>query len=170
MSRTAFALASLAAVLAFGGPARADPSDEVFVASVKSDGMLEERLGRLVAEHGSSPGVRVFAQRIVEDHEAVNAALEEVARSEALPIPVELTDAERAQVDELSVLRGSELDRAYIQLVVEDQAEDVDAFRAKAAAGGTPVERFAARTLPLLEAQLAQAQRVAAELYPAASR
>jgi len=170
MTRTAFALASMAVAIAFGAPAGAEQSDEAFVAAAKSGGMLEGQLGRLVSEHGSSPGVRVFAQRMVEDCGALNETLEEVARREALPIPVELSDAQQAQVDELSALRGVELDRAYIQLMVEDRAKDVDAFRRKAASGGTAVEDFAARTLPMLEAHLEHAQRVAAELYPAASR
>jgi putative membrane protein len=170
MSRTAFALASMAVAIAFAAPAGAEPSDGAFVAAAKSGALLEERLGRLVSEHGSSPGVRVFAQRMVEDYGATKEALEDVARREALPIPVELSAAQQAQVDELSALRGVELDRAYIQLMVEDHAEDVDAFRRKAASGRTAVEDFAARTLPMLEAHLEHAQRVAAELYPAASR
>jgi len=171
MTRTVFVLASTAVAIAFAAPAGAEQSDGAFVAAAKSGAMLEERLGRLVSEHGSSPGVRVFAQRMVEDYAAANEALEDVARREALPIPVELSDAQQAQVDELSALRGVELDRAYIQLMVEAHAKDVDAFRQKAAAPGrTAVEDFAARTLPMLEAHLEHAQRVAAELYPAASR
>jgi putative membrane protein len=157
------ALASLVAA-ALALPALAANPDEDFLAKAKSSGVLEVRLGDLVSQHGSSPGVRAFAERMAKEHKEANDALEELARRQSLAVPMGMSPEDEAKVGELGGMRGAELDHAYMKLMVAAHEQDVALFRAKSAEGESPVAQWASRTLPMLTAHLEHARRVADEL------
>jgi putative membrane protein len=62
----------------------------------------------------------------------------------------------------LAKLQGAAFDRAYIQHMVNDHEEDVKLFRTEAKHGKDPdLKRFAAHTLPTLEAHLNMVRNLA---------
>jgi putative membrane protein len=64
----------------------------------------------------------------------------------------------------LSNLSGSEFDREFMRVMVDDHKKHVEEFRKQAKDARDPdVKLFASQTLPTLEAHLTQAQRLAPE-------
>jgi putative membrane protein len=144
--------------LAVALPARGVDSDAEFVKMAASDGMAEVELGKHASAHAESSDVRAFGKRMVEDHTKAGQELEAVAKSQGLTVPKQMMDDHRKTVSDLSAKSGKEFDEDYIDDMVEDHQHAVDAFRAQAEQGETAVDRFAAKTLPTLEAHLAQAK------------
>jgi putative membrane protein len=167
-SRT-FVWLAAAAGLALGAPGFAQDGDDAeFVKKAASGGMLEVELGRHVSKNAANPEVRAFGQRMVTDHSAANRELEGVARREGLAVPAEMEKEHREMLQNLTKLRGAELDRAYMSEMVDDHDHDVKEFEEQAEQGKTDVDRWAARTLPTLQSHLAQAQSISERIEGAA--
>jgi putative membrane protein len=149
-----------ASLLALAVPAFAADDDAEFVKKAASGGMLEVELGKHVAAHAADANVRSFAQRMVTDHGKANQELKAVASAAGLRVPSELDAKHREKLAELSALKGEALDDAYMKEMVEDHEHDVAAFREQAEQAESPIDRWAAKTVPTLEAHLAQAKSV----------
>ncbi len=74
---TVFSLGLMAARNAASATPQAAGSDAVFAAKAASGGMAEVKLGQLAAEKGTSPAVKQFGQKMVDDHSKANDQLEE---------------------------------------------------------------------------------------------
>lgn len=131
-----------------------------FAQEAASGGLMEVRLGEIATRSGSSELVRAFGQRMVNDHSKANQELKAEAQRLGLALPAELNKAHAASVEKLQKLSGTELDRAYIDMMVEDHEADVKSFRKESERSGSPLQGFAARTLPTLEQHLDQAREV----------
>jgi len=146
------------------GPALAADSDAEFVKQAASAGMMEVELGRHVSQHAADPQVRQFGQQMVTDHGKANQELKEVAQREGLSVPSSMQEEHREKVEELTKLRGRELDRAYMEEMVDDHDHDVETFREQAEEQQSDVDRWAATTVPTLEAHLARARSIEEDL------
>ena len=136
-------------------------SDNQFLEDAASGGMMEVELGRIATTHASSPRVKEFGQRMVDDHGRANAELKQLAAREKVTLPDTLKGDHREMVDRLSKLQGPEFDRAYMQAMLKDHEEDVAKFKVQArSAHDRNVKTFAAKTLPVLEKHLVMAKDI----------
>ena len=158
----------VSAALALAAPAWAADDDGAFVAKAASGGLMEVELGKHAAKNAADPSVREFGERMVSDHGTANPELKTVAQGAGLAVPAQMNDEHRKMVEKLAELRGAEFDQAYMDMMVEDHDNDVDAFRDQAEQGESAIDRWAAKTLPTLEAHLKQAQSVAKRVEQAA--
>lgn len=62
-------------------------SDRKFVMEAAHGGMMEVALGRMAVDKASSPDVKQFAQRLVDDHSKANDELRELASQKGIVIP-----------------------------------------------------------------------------------
>lgn len=137
------------------GPATPKVNDEKFVKEAAMGGLAEVQLGKLAEEKASSPAVKQFAQRMVQDHTKANDQLKQVAGKEGVAVPSSLDSKHQKRVDKLSKLSGSEFDKAYIKDQLKDHKNDVSDFKDEANYGTKPgVKNFASETLPTLEQHL----------------
>ena len=136
-------------------------SDREFVEKAALGGLLEVRLGQLAQQRASSPDVKSFGQRMIDDHAAVNKRLAELAQRKGVLVPQELDQKHREKVDKLSKKTGAEFDRAYMSDMVDDHEDDVAEFeKAAKEAKDADLKGFAAATLPKLREHLALARQV----------
>ncbi|WP_044966720.1 MULTISPECIES: DUF4142 domain-containing protein [Sorangium] len=136
-------------------------SDREFVEKAGQGGLLEVRLGQLAKQRTASPEVKRFAQRMVDDHTAINKRLAELAHRKDALVPQELTQKHREHVDRLSKKTGVEFDRDYMSAMVDDHQRDIEEFeKASKEAKDADVKHFAASTLPQLQEHLAMAKQV----------
>jgi len=161
MRNRSFSAIAASAVLTLGAPAWGADDDADFVKAAASGGMLEVELGKHAAAHAADREVRAFGERMAADHGRANQELKSVAQRAGLALPSQMAEEQREMLQELSKLRGAELDEAYMVAMVKDHEKDVDAFRAQAEEQKTDVDRWAAKTLPTLEAHLKLAKSVA---------
>lgn len=142
-------------------------SDSHFVMDAAKGGLAEVEMGKLAAEKASSPDVKQFGQRMVDDHSKANDELKAVASQKGITLPTELAPADKATLDRLSKLSGEAFDRAYMSDMVKDHKKDVAEFKKEASAGkDADVKAFAGKTLPTLEEHLKMAQDVHGKVMP----
>jgi putative membrane protein len=138
----------------------ASSTDVSFAKEAAIGGMSEVELGQLAVQKASDPRVKQFAQRMVDDHTKANDALKAAAIQEGITLPMS-TDKKheelRAKLDKLS---GPQFDEAYTKQMVRDHKEDVSAFEKQAKAASSPVQKFAADTLPTLQSHLQMIQGI----------
>jgi putative membrane protein len=138
-------------------------ADTHFAHSAAQGGMAEVKLGELAQEKAGSEAVNSFGKRMVDDHRKAAEKLKATAQSENINLPSELKPADQAAYDRLSKLSGTEFDRAYMQMMVEDGEEDVAEFKKQASSGSNQaLKDFAIQTLPTLQEHLKEARDVAA--------
>jgi putative membrane protein len=141
------------------GPATPKVNDQKFVKEAAVGGLAEVQLGKLAEQKASSPAVKQFAQRMVQDHSKANDQLKQVAEKEGVAIPSSLDSKHQKRIDKLSKLSGSEFDKAYIKDQLKDHKKDVSEFKDEANHGTKPdVKNFASETLPTLEQHLSMVQ------------
>jgi putative membrane protein len=135
--------------------------DENFAKKAAQGGMAEVKLGQLAEQKGSSPEVKNFGRRMVQDHSKANNELKDVTSKENIPLPNEMDKSDQATYDRLSKLSGDAFDRAYARDMVKDHSKDVSEFQKEAKNGkDESIKNFAAQTLPTLQNHLDQARQM----------
>ncbi|MGO8794705.1 MAG: DUF4142 domain-containing protein [Candidatus Sulfotelmatobacter sp.] len=136
-------------------------ADQHFVKSAAQGGMAEVELGQLAVEKASSPEVKKFGQRMVDDHTKANDQLKQVASEKNITLPETLDAKDEATKQKLSALSGDQFDRAYMSDMVKDHTQDVAEFRKESNGGqDEAVKNFASTTLPTLESHLKEARQI----------
>jgi putative membrane protein len=156
-----------------GGAAPGKPSaaDTKFVHEAAVGGMAEVSLGKLAAEKATSPEVKQFAQRMVEDHSKANDELKAYATQKSVTLPAEPDAAAKAIEARLSKLSGAAFDKAYMQDMVKDHDKDVAAFtHASTSASDSDLKAWAAKTLPTLKEHQTMAKSIHAKVGTGATK
>jgi putative membrane protein len=128
-------------------------ADKKFVEKAASGGMAEVKLGKLAVEKGTSPTVKSFGQKMIDDHGKANDELKTLATRKKLPVPTDVDSEQKATYDKLAKLSGPDFDKAYIDAMVKDHDKDVKEFKeASTASNMDPdVKAWAAKTLAVIE-------------------
>ncbi len=141
---------------------KATASDKKFVTDAAQGGMAEVELGQLATEKASSPDVKKFGQRMVDDHTKAGDELKGIASSKGIQVPDKLSAKDEMTKQRLSKLSGEQFDKAYMSDMVKDHTKDVADFQRESKSGMDPqVKEFAAKTLPTLQDHLKQAKELA---------
>ncbi|MGI8470008.1 MAG: DUF4142 domain-containing protein [Pyrinomonadaceae bacterium] len=126
-----------------------------FMKEAAQGGMAEVELGKLAASKAQNAEVKAFGQKMVTDHTKINNDLKEVAAKKKATLPTEVNAKQKELMDKLSKLSGADFDKEYVDSMVDDHKEDIDAFQEQADSGNdSNVKGFAARNLPTLKAHL----------------
>jgi putative membrane protein len=137
-------------------------ADRHFIKEAAQGGMAEVQLGQMAVEKASSPDVKQFGQRMVDDHSKANDQLKQVASEKGVTVPDKLSAKDAATKAKLEKLSGEAFDRAYMKDMVTDHTKDVSAFRTASKTAKDPaVKNFASETLPTLEDHLKEAKSIA---------
>jgi putative membrane protein len=129
-----------------GQMSKVSASDKKFVKQAAEGGIAEVELGKLATEKASSPEVKKFGQRMVDDHTKAGDQLKEIASSKGIQVP----DSAKGEMtkEQLSELSGEQFDKAYMSDMVKDHTQDVADFQRESSSGMDPdVKEFAAKTL-----------------------
>jgi putative membrane protein len=152
----------IAAMALAAASARADKNpagDQSFVQKAAVAGMTEVEASKVALQKSSDAGVKSFAQHMIDDHTKAGDALKAAATQQGLSVPSELDAAHKQVVDKLKGMSGAEFDKAYKEQMLKDHKEAVSLFEGEAREkSGTPVDKFAADTLPTLQTHLKMAQ------------
>jgi putative membrane protein len=133
--------------------------DRKFMEEAAKGGMAEVKLGQLAAEKASSPEVKQFGQRMVDDHSKANDKLKQIAANKGVQLPTDVDKSAQREYDKLSKLSGAEFDREYMDHMVSDHKKDVSEFKKQASkAKDADLKQFASTTLPTLEQHLNMAR------------
>lgn len=140
-------------------------SDQGFVTEAAQGNSAEIELGKIVAAKSKNPSVKQFAQMMVKDHTTALNELQELAQTKNLNFNDDLPDDAKALQEKLSSDTGKQLDKDYMDSMVEDHQKDVQEFTDKSQNAKDPdVKQWASKTLPTLQKHLEKAQQIDAKL------
>src|SRR3954453_15570851 len=146
-------------------------SDQDFITKAAQGNSAEVALGKIVAAKTRNPNVKQFAQMMVEDHTTALDQLQELAQTKNLNFNDNLTDDAKALQTKLSSDTGKQLDKDYMDNMVEDHQKDVQEFTDRSQNAKDPdVKQWASKTLPILQNHLEKAQQIDAKLNKDSTR
>ncbi|MBT9330376.1 DUF4142 domain-containing protein [Paracidobacterium acidisoli] len=120
-------------------------ADRAFIRHALESGNTEIHLGQLAGQKAASGDVKEFAQKMIDDHEALNAQIQPAGQRLGIQPTDEISSEGSRQEDRLKGLSGSRFDDAYIRVMVQDHREDLQAFRVEAAQGHDAAVKEAAK-------------------------
>ena len=154
----------LSATVGLAPAAAQDPalvSDSGFIRMAGSLGLLQQKLGKLAQERGSSEVVKGFGKEMEADYSKVNEELAAAAKQAAFPSPA-LVREHKQQFDRFYRMSGSSFDKDYMAQTVKYQDEEVRLYEQQAKGGRVAsLKQLAESKLPAVQQRLAQSKEAA---------
>jgi putative membrane protein len=145
---------ALAGVSATGAAADAEsgvPATSAFVKMAAQAGMTEVEAAKVALSKSKDPGIRSFAQRMVNDHGSSNLELASLAKAKGIDTPQRLDAEHQAMVDSLRAKSGADFDAAYSQHMNMDHDKAIALFEGASRSQDREFAGFARKTLPTLQ-------------------
>jgi predicted outer membrane protein len=106
-----------------GGAGADVRSDGDFVHDVAGKNMAEIELSRMALDKATSPGIKTFAQKMVDDHGAAGDKLKSIISGQSFEWPAQLDDKHKETADELAKKQGADFEREYVKAMVESHQD-----------------------------------------------
>jgi len=140
------------------------PGPEAFMKDAAQGGMAEVQLGKLAEQKSKDPEIKKFGQMMVTDHTAAGNDLKALATKKNFTLPTDI-GSHKSTYDKLNGLSGADFDKAYVDEMVSDHEEDVEAFQKEADHATDPdVKAFAAKVLPVVKKHLDAIKAIKAKM------
>ena len=117
-------LTSARPALAQNTPTRST-TDKDYLVQDAQGAAYELEAAKLATRKASDPAVKAYAQRLVHDHEAYNAALQRLGHDHGFTLPDDLSAADTVRLTALKALAGSVFDKAYVKEAIRINADDL---------------------------------------------
>lgn len=141
------------------------PPPDKFLGKAIQDGRAEIELCKLALQKSADPAVKQFAQRMIDDHAAIDEKIEALARSKQIRLPDGISLKQKASNDLLAARSGKGFDKAFMSHNVSDHEKDVKEFGKEAqGAADADIKAFASDTLQTLKTHLQLARDVASRI------
>jgi len=101
--------------------------DKQFVRTATAGNLGEVKLATLATQKGG-PDVKVMAQKIADDHAAMNKDMATVADSMGVMLPKKVGKEDQAEYEKLNSLSGKDFDTEYLTYTVKAHWQDVHSF------------------------------------------
>lgn len=139
----------------------ADKESTEFAMKAASGGMLEVELGKLAQQSAKSQRVKDFGSMMVTDHSKANDELKSITASQNITLPAAMMSEHQKHLDMMSKMIGSDFDKHYMDMMVDDHKEDISEFTKEAnVTKNDAFKDFAAKTLPVLQKHLDSAKAI----------
>ena len=103
-------------------------ADAQFLVKATSNALLEVELGKLAQARATSPAVRTYGSRLLQNRLELLTALRTLSEAKKLAVPAALGEDEQAAYHEASASAAPQLDKHVMALIVKAQKQDEDAF------------------------------------------
>jgi putative membrane protein len=146
-------------------PNQSNYQDHLFAQIAAMGGLAEVDLGKLAASKAVDPGVKQFAQRMVDDHEKANGKLKSIAQKSNVPLPTNIDVEHGKAFADLNKLNGHQFDRAYLAYTTVEHQKTAQLLAWEIGQGeDAGMQRFASETLPAVLDHLRVARDLAAQI------
>ena len=143
-------------------------ADATFIQDAAQGGMAEIQAAQLAQTTSHSPKVKAYAQKMITDHTQADDQLKQIAMSKGATLPTAVNDMEMQQMTTLQGEKGRKFDHDYLADQVMDHSQMVQVFQTEAQSGTDPdLKKYAADTLPTVQAHLDQANALTKTSSPA---
>jgi putative membrane protein len=139
-----------------------------FVETAAVANMFEIESSKLALEQAQDEQVRMFAQRMIDDHTKAGEKLERTLEGKSgLTLPQKLDQAHADKFEQLRAAPRGEFDAMYVMVQAQAHDQAVELFSTFAEEGDdAELRAFAAETLPTLESHQASVHALAGGTHP----
>jgi len=106
--------------------------DKKFLANAAQSDVNEIKLSQLAEQKATDPAVKAFAQKMVAEHNKMSMSMQPFAASWEVTPPTDMDADHQKEYDKLNGLSGADFDKEYIDQMVSDHANALDAFTTEA--------------------------------------
>jgi len=137
-------------------------SDEQdFAKDAAAGGMMEVQLGNIAQKNSSTKAIQDFGKMMVDDHSKINDNLKDLASKKNVALPSTVTEKQQKDIDKLSKETGTEFDKDYVSMMVNDHKDDIAAFKkAGDKMKDADFKDFVIKNLPTLQKHLDAIQAI----------
>jgi putative membrane protein len=111
--------------------------DKQFVRMAAQAGIADVKLATLATQKGS-PDVKDLAQKLMDDHTAMNKDLDASADEMGVMLPKKMNKDDQAEYDKLNGLSGRDFDTEYLTYVAKAHWQTLHSFYMEASASADP--------------------------------
>lgn len=148
-----------------GGAASAAGGSK-FLAQAMQDSLAEIESCELALQKTSNDDIKVFSQRMIDQHSDLGREIEQLASEKNAELPKDVSPERQSELDELSRLSGTEFDEKFIEYNMKDHEKDVQLFREQAdQAEDDDIKAFAEKGARMLAKHLNMARDVDKKLH-----
>jgi putative membrane protein len=123
----------------------------------------EIEMGQLAQSNASSPKVKEFGQKLVEDHTQNNQQLEQIAQQNGVQLQAEEKPDEQPVKNKFEKMKGPQFDKAFLQHERDDHAKLLKELQAQKDQVQDPdVKNFISQTIDAVQQHLQIAEGNAA--------
>ena len=143
------------------GVYRPDEATSDFLVCASNSGMAEVMMGELARERATRSDVKQIAGSMVQQHDAVNAKVKQLAGERNVMLPDSVSADSRKAFLDLSEKKGKDFDEKYINIMIDDHKSVVNLFQeAIDKSHDEKIREFAQNTLPQLKQHLDSFQAI----------
>jgi putative membrane protein len=132
-----------------------------FIEELSATNIAEVESARLALEKSTSTDVKVFAQKMIIDHSAINMEISGIASRKKLNVSDEAEFPAKAKKFILEQRDGESFDEAYAKNQVSAHKSTIELFKRAAISDDMELAAFARQTLPKLQQHLELAKELA---------
>ncbi len=132
-----------------------------FAVKAANAGMTEVQLGKIAEEKATSKSIKDFGAMMVKDHTKAGDELKTLSSEKNITLPAAVSDDMQKHIDDLSKETGKDFDKDYVNMMVGDHKDAIDAFEDMAKnSKDSAFKNFAVKTLPTLYKHLGTAKAI----------
>lgn len=132
-----------------------------FLSEALEDSMAEVELCELALQKTENDDVKVFAQKMIDDHSNMGREIEKLAGRKHSDMPRDIKPEHKKRMEELSKLEGRDFDKRFIEANIKDHSEDVKKFSEIAnKISDQTVKSFAEKSVKILSGHLKMAEDI----------
>jgi putative membrane protein len=133
--------------------------DSKFLVFAADAGMTEIQAAETAKSMAISDKTKAFADEMIKDHTAAADQVKALAATKNVTLPAAISDDHRKDIDDLSKKKGSDFEKAYVNMMVDDHKKVVDKFKDASDKCKDPdIKALAAKLLPTLQGHLDHAK------------
>jgi putative membrane protein len=125
-------------------------SDKSFITNAQEGSIAEINYAKLALQKSKDKNVREFATKMIKDHEMLIDSMKPLAQKLGVKEPSGPPLTDHVKYEELKMKSGIAFDRAYVEAMVKDHNDDLQAF----------IDEGNKTTNPELKAAVAKAEEV----------
>jgi putative membrane protein len=133
--------------------------DAKFAVIAFEGSMMEVQLGQLAQTNASDASVKAFGTTMADDHTRGNNELKAIATRKNITLPTTIGEKHQKEYNDLAKKTGSDFDKEYMDMMVEDHEKDIKLFEKEANEGkDEELKMWASMTLATLRKHLEMAK------------
>ncbi|WP_148415711.1 DUF4142 domain-containing protein [Noviherbaspirillum massiliense] len=100
-----------------------------FLAQALQDSLAEIELCEMALQKTTNQDIKMFAQRMIEEHGQMGQEIERHAGRMKFALPKDVSSEQQSTAKDMSRLSGADFDRKFMEHNAKDHEKDVKAFR-----------------------------------------